>query len=564
MTATIGTPSRIDTNREKDLLIYAITNTRFLQQIIPDLDETNVLLDYSSWVIKQVKSYYWKYKKAPGQDMQRIYDNDSVNMDDARASLISTFLERISDRAESEDFQPENIEMVVDDCKNYLRQIQLRKLGEYLIGATEGRANANMLGAIDEMMHRSRRSAPSTTEIIDFHNTTQMFDFLEDHKDYLFKLQGPLGNRVGYFQREWVVTFLSFTSMGKTWNLINAAIQAGHREKGIDFETDLNVLFVTLEQSVKQIKARFAQAVLSLAAPADPVQHQRNPNEKVGVSYRMFHCERYKKCELERKLVDSDACSVCYGEKGSQYIQSYVDIDEDYHRISATNIGDGRRKEKPQDRYNKVKNDNFGGRLFIMSKPRNATNMEMIEAEIDRLSDEDIYIDVVAIDYGDLLIPNRRGIISTRDRHEAVWNDMTEVAQRKKCCVLTATQSQRKKPDVNSISLYNVGEDIRKANISDVVIGLVASNRDKKNGVVRMNILKHRHHGDDPTQYIVHHCYAIGQAILECQLKGKIYDAQSNAAGVGDDSEDNEDEEFSNFDDDEDGPITHGRSTRLN
>lgn len=114
---------KCESDREKQILINAITNTEFLQQIQPfnyELFQTS----YASKVIDWVQEYYEKYNRAPNKDIQNLFSENKTYLKETEESLIETFLQNLSNKY-AEQEEPVNTQYALDQAREYFRERDL-------------------------------------------------------------------------------------------------------------------------------------------------------------------------------------------------------------------------------------------------------------------------------------------------------------------------------------------------------------------------------------------------------------------------------------------------------
>jgi len=99
--------------------------------------------------------------------------------------------------------------------------------------------------------------------------------------------------------------------------------------------------------------------------------------------------------------------------------------------------------------------------------------------------------DVVVIDYADVLAPPP-GVREKRDQINGNWEHMRRLSQELHCLLVTATQADAASYDLELLRRGNFSEDRRKHDHVTAMLGLNATDADKKVGVTRLNWLDRR------------------------------------------------------------------------
>lgn len=137
---------------------------------------------------------------------------------------------------------------------------------------------------------------------------------------------------------------------------------------------------------------------------------------------------------------------------------------------------------------------NYGDRLRMKDYPAYSASVEDIEADLQELEAVEGFIpDAIVIDYADILSDGAGSTHSERERLDAIWKKLKRMAGQRKCLVVTASQTNRASIEKANITQTDTAEDIRKLAQVDVMIGLNQTEDEKREGVMRMNIVAHRH-----------------------------------------------------------------------
>jgi hypothetical protein len=97
-----------------------------------------------------------------------------------------------------------------------------------------------------------------------------------------------------------------------------------------------------------------------------------------------------------------------------------------------------------QSEFNSVKDkcsDLFRGRLFTRNFPRGTLSVDTIRSILDNLSLRGISIDVVIIDYADILRPSQSKYSDNRHAVTEIWGDLRTLSMSYKLALITATQT---------------------------------------------------------------------------------------------------------------------------
>jgi archaellum biogenesis ATPase FlaH len=137
---------------------------------------------------------------------------------------------------------------------------------------------------------------------------------------------------------------------------------------------------------------------------------------------------------------------------------------------------------------------NYGDRLRLKDYPAYSASVEDIEADLQELESVENFIpDVIVIDYADILADGSGSSHTERERLDAIWKKLKRMAGQRKCLVVTASQTNRASIEKANITQTDTAEDIRKLAQVDMMIGLNQTEDEKREGIMRMNIVAHRH-----------------------------------------------------------------------
>jgi replicative DNA helicase len=139
--------------------------------------------------------------------------------------------------------------------------------------------------------------------------------------------------------------------------------------------------------------------------------------------------------------------------------------------------------------YEKVQE--IDGRLIIKEYPTKSASTQTIKNHLEKLKQKDIKVDMIIVDYGDLLKP----VKATREkRHdlETIYEELRAIAQENKCPVWTASQTNRSGLNAEVITMESISEAYSKCFVSDFIISVSRTIDDKNNNTGRVFVAKNR------------------------------------------------------------------------
>jgi KaiC/GvpD/RAD55 family RecA-like ATPase len=143
------------------------------------------------------------------------------------------------------------------------------------------------------------------------------------------------------------------------------------------------------------------------------------------------------------------------------------------------------------------------GKVEVMYVPRML--VDELEGLVDGLADG---IDVVVVDYGDLLSVGRVYKEADWVEQGEVFERMMRIADKYNKWVVTASQANREAVDKKVLSLGNVSRSFRKVQVADYVIALSQTKEEEQQGLIRLVVLKNKFgkRGDVISLRVVREC----------------------------------------------------------
>jgi len=135
------------------------------------------------------------------------------------------------------------------------------------------------------------------------------------------------------------------------------------------------------------------------------------------------------------------------------------------------------------------------GNLIIKEYPTKSASPTTIKTHLEKLRHRGIPIDMIIVDYGDLLRPN---VIRKEKRHEleTIYEDLRALAQEFKCPCYTASQTNRSGLNAEVITMESISEAFNKCFVADFIFSLSRTIQDKNTNSGRLFIAKNRNGPD--------------------------------------------------------------------
>jgi hypothetical protein len=135
------------------------------------------------------------------------------------------------------------------------------------------------------------------------------------------------------------------------------------------------------------------------------------------------------------------------------------------------------------------------GNLIIKEYPTKSASPATIKIHLEKLRQRGIPVDMIIVDYGDLLRPN---VIRKEKRHEleTIYEDLRALAQEFKCPCYTASQTNRSGLNAEVITMESISEAFNKCFVADFIFSLSRTIQDKNSNSGRFFIAKNRNGPD--------------------------------------------------------------------
>ena len=135
------------------------------------------------------------------------------------------------------------------------------------------------------------------------------------------------------------------------------------------------------------------------------------------------------------------------------------------------------------------------GHLIIKEYPTKSASVKTIKNHLEGLRKRDIKIDMIIVDYADLLRP----ISSQREKRmelESIYEGLRAIAQEFDCGVWTASQTNRGGLNAEVITMESISEAFSKCFVADFIFSVSRTVQDKTTNSGRVFIAKNRNGPD--------------------------------------------------------------------
>ena len=147
--------------------------------------------------------------------------------------------------------------------------------------------------------------------------------------------------------------------------------------------------------------------------------------------------------------------------------------------------------------YEKIKD--LEGGLIIKEYPTKSATPATIRNHLERLRQRNISIDMIIVDYADLLRP---AIVRKEKRHEleTIYEDLRGIAQEFECPIWTASQTNRSGLNAEVITMESISEAFNKCFVADFIFSISRTVENKSSNGGRLFVAKNRN-GPDGIDY---------------------------------------------------------------
>ena len=135
------------------------------------------------------------------------------------------------------------------------------------------------------------------------------------------------------------------------------------------------------------------------------------------------------------------------------------------------------------------------GKLIVKEYPTKTASTQTVRNHLEKLRMRDINVDMIIIDYGDLLRPVRY-LKEKRNELESIYEDLRGIASEYECPVWTASQTNRSGLNAEVITMESISEAFNKCFVSDFIFSISRTIDDKAANGGRLFVAKNRNGPD--------------------------------------------------------------------
>jgi hypothetical protein len=447
-----------DSSVERRVVIGMITDAGVLGRIASKWETETLQARWSNLVGGWCVKYFRQYGKAPGKDIEAMFEAWALDgADEETTKIVEAFLSGLSGEY-ARIAQQTNADYLIDLAGKHINRVKLTRLAEAILGD---------IAAGDIERAEQRAAAHHTVEM----GEGSVVDVLHDYEAIkaAFKEKGrPLINYTGAlgtffddsFERDAFVAFEGPEKVGKTWWLLDVAWRGMLAKHRVAF---FEVGDLSKNQIIRRFMIRAARRPLKPGICRKPINIIHGPDD-------MYASVDFDEREFKHPLSPAAAWA------------------------AAQRITGG-----------------AGEPLLKLSIHRaNSISVYGVEAQLDRWEKEIQWVpDIVIVDYADILAPPSRSLES-RDQINETWMGLRAISQRH-CLLVAASQTNTASYEADVIDRGHFSGDKRKNAHVTAMIGLNVHEPEKEQMLTRLNYVELRE-GEFTRSKCVHVAGSLGIA----------------------------------------------------
>jgi len=149
--------------------------------------------------------------------------------------------------------------------------------------------------------------------------------------------------------------------------------------------------------------------------------------------------------------------------------------------------------EQKDQVWDEVKN--IEGKLIVKEYPTKSATTNTIKHHLEKLKRKDFRIDMVIVDYGDLIKPIS-ALKEKRIELEGIYEELRGIAQTFGCSLWTASQTNRSGLNAEVITMESISEAFNKCFVADLIFTVSRTVKDKNTNEGRIFVAKNRNGPD--------------------------------------------------------------------
>jgi len=488
-----------------------IVSTSYLQRITKIYDPNYFQIDYAKAIAKWCVEHLKIHGAAPDQHIQDVFKSRRRELREGQDGLAEEFLRQLSSAHEARDSF--NTEYLFNKTREYFHKRALLILTDKV----EAFALDGKMGEANKLLRNFKTVATDVSPWInpfDDRFIYNLFDTREQNQ--IMRMPGRLGDLMGPLERGWLVGWLGPMKRGKTFWLFECGIRAAMQR--------LNVVIISLEMNAITNAMRIYRRLTAM------------PDHPGEFLYPVFDCvnnqdgscdlpERRKFNDLTLFTDDTEVkptfspemeyrpCTFCRKNPDQRFKGKFL-ADTWYKQTVEEKSLDINAVRKEKKRFL----TQYGKRIRLRPYPAYSASIDDLESDLDTLEFTEGFIpDVVIIDYADILIPADKRLIE-RSALDSIWKGLKGMAEKRNCLVITASQGTRKSIERKDMSQMDTAEDIRKLAHVDAMYALNQTPAEKRQMIMRISTLAHRHKSFLDNQVMVLNQLELGLPYIDSEF----------------------------------------------
>lgn len=452
---------RLNTINERDIVYQLIVSDKFCREIVPIINPKMLEVVYVRTIVIWIKDYFQKFKESPKKNIIKLYRShiDELKDEDLQNNIL-TFIERLD--KDYDKIKVSNEDFAIQNAIKYLRMRSLKNFSEDIDSYIESGDLEKAENCVTKYRKVEAASGEGVSLLDDFDIVTEAFT---EEQDLLFRYPGDFGQLMGDVNREDFIAFLAPMKAGKTFSLIDVGIES--------LKNNLKVVMFSLEMSRTNMIKRVWKALSG----------QCTKDMEIEIPYFVEEGDKWR---IETKTVEKKASSIL----------------------------------EVQKRQKSLKRLFRGGSFRIYAEPAYSLTVEGLENKLDDLAYEGFYPDVVIIDYADIMAPSEKSQ-DYRQQIDGIWKRLRALAQKRKCVVFTASQTNREALS-KEVEAENIAEDVRKISHVTSMVSISKTKYCKEHSIAIYSQIAIREGQAETRKVVATQCLALGRPIIESHWKDDV------------------------------------------
>jgi hypothetical protein len=491
-----------EARQERLIVTGMIVSPEFLRRMVLLHRQDSLISEYAKTVAKWCIDFYGQYKTAPMELIQDIFVKERNSLDPDTAELVSDYLQSLSDDFERKSrFNVEYVSLAAVELFQTHRIKVLIQETNALISQGKGEKASELLEAF------KKREKIDDNSVFPFEDEKLIDEAFSEDLDPLFTYEGAMGQFLNpLFVREGFIGIVGPEKRGKSRCLGDFILHA--------LKDNCNVvLFDAGDSSRKQIIRRFCVSL------AQRHYHERYCGKQL---IPVLDCayNQDNTCTLKKRTSDCGALSegtmITFEEAARLGYKACTACSKNFKgaswfkQIDINPLTSKEAKETIQ-RFNK----RWKSRFKMSCHPTKTLDLVKMEQLLEQWEIQEGFIpDVIIVDYADILSPST----NTHDfRHQenSKWEDLRKLSQKRKCLVITATQSSKASYEKKSVGKGDMSEDKRKASHVTAMLTLNQVEEERKRGRMRIGLVYAREEEITHHEVILVQSFKTGQFCID-------------------------------------------------